>query len=344
MKLLLAFLLALALCSVSALQAQEQPPASKDRYLQAKPTYQIFVLGDGLAGGLQAGMARLAETNDRLSVDGRFKEDSGLTRPEFYDWNEAVPRIFQRNEIDIVVMLVGMNDVQTIKDQNFRYAVGTPDWAKTYAARVDGLLTTLKQTGAAIYWVSLPPMASEEYDRDIAAIAALQKSRVEAAGIRYVDIKPAFSDTSGRFIERGPDDTGEVRRLRDRDGIHFMRVGNNKLASLVLAAIQKDMEGAAPPAAAPASDGQAVSKAPSSGPSFGQEATGDATGVVQAQPIPSSNVADKPTASAPAVPNVEAAGKSGFAQGTAAYDLFVRGVPPKPVQGRFDDFSYSEPQ
>lgn len=344
MRPLLALLL-LLLLPMGLLQAQEQPQPSASRYLQAKPAYAIFVFGDGLAGGLQAGMARLTEQNDRFRVDGRFKEDSGLARPEFYDWNEAIPRIFRSNEIDIVVMLAGMNDVQTIRDQNFRYAFGAPEWAAAYAARVDQLLATLKQTGAAVYWVGLPPMASEEYDKAIAAIAAIQKSRVEAAGMRYIDIKPAFSDSTGRYLERGPDDTGEVRRLRDRDGVHFMRVGNNKLASLVLAAIAKDAEGAPPPAiAAPAGDGQAAPKAPGSGPSFGQDAAEGVAGVVGAPSAPGANAADKPAGPAAITPNAEAVAKSGFAQGSAAYDLFVKGISPKPAPGRFDDFSYSEPQ
>jgi hypothetical protein len=349
LSLVLALLLPVAFVQAQDQQPPQPPPQQQqpvaNRYLPEKPTYGIFVFGDGLAGGLQAGMARLTEQNDRFRVDGRFKEDSGLARPEIYDWNEAIPKIFRSNEIDVVVMFAGMNDVQTIKDQNFRYAFGAPEWMTAYATRIDQLLATLKQTGAAIYWVGLPPMEAEDYDKSIAAIAAIQKARVEAAGLRYIDIKPAFADSAGKFIERGPDDTGEVRRLRDRDGIHFMRVGNNKLASLVLAAITKDVEGAPPPTAAvPAGEGQAATEAPGAGPSFGQDATEGVAGVVRTQPAPGATAADKPAASAAIAPNAEAVAKSGFAQGTAAYELFVKGVPPKPVQGRFDDFSYSEPQ
>jgi hypothetical protein len=343
-RFLLVLFLALVLpAALAQAQDRQQQQSAANRYLPVKPTYGIFVFGDGLAGGLQAGMARLTEQNDRFRVDGRFKEDSGLARPEIYDWNEAIPKIFRSNEIDIVVMFAGMNDVQNIKDQNFRYAFGAPEWTTAYAARLDQLLTTLKQTGAAVYWVGLPPMESEDYDKSIAAIAAVQKQRVEAAGVRYIDIKPAFSDGAGKYVERGPDDTGEVRRLRDRDGIHFMRVGNNKLASLVLAAITKDVEGAPPPTAAtPSGDGEAATKAPGSGPSFGQDAAEGVAGVVRTQPAPGTAAADQPVG--PAAPNAEVIAKSGFAQGSAAHELFVKGVPPKPVDGRFDDFSYSEPQ
>jgi hypothetical protein len=48
--------------------------------------------------------------------------------------------------------------------------------------------------------------------------------------------------------------------------------------------------------------------------------------------------------STPAPSNAETATRSGFAEGSAAYELFVKGLPPKPAQGRFDDFSFSEPQ
>src|SRR4051812_36770804 len=80
--LLLAFLSYVILLGAPAL-AQQKP------YLPRKDSYNVFVLGDSLAGGLGAGMTRLAQNDPEIVMDGRFKEDSGLARPEFYDWNEA---------------------------------------------------------------------------------------------------------------------------------------------------------------------------------------------------------------------------------------------------------------
>ena len=39
----------------------------------------------------------------------------------------------------------------------------------------------------------------------------------------------------------GPDDTGDMRKIRDNDGIHFMKVGNNKLARMILDVLEADI-------------------------------------------------------------------------------------------------------
>jgi hypothetical protein len=46
---------------------------------------------------------------------------------------------------------------------------------------------------------------------------------------------------NGRYTDQGADPTGKVTRLRSRNGIHFLKSGNNKLGVLVLEAIRRDI-------------------------------------------------------------------------------------------------------
>ncbi len=80
----------------------------------------------------------------------------------------------------------------------------------------------------------------------------MQKERVEAKGARFIDIRHAFANPQGSYTDTGPDDTGEFVRLRSRDGVHFFKQGNNRLAQLVLEAIKQSPWPAAKPAAPPA--------------------------------------------------------------------------------------------
>src|SRR5690606_25261720 len=73
----------------SSIDAGEAAQAKRNTYLPAQDSYKVFVLGDSLAGGLFAGMERLTVGDKEIEVGGRFKEDSGIARPEFYDWNDA---------------------------------------------------------------------------------------------------------------------------------------------------------------------------------------------------------------------------------------------------------------
>ena len=199
------------------------------------------MLGDSLAGGLYAGMQRLTIGDKEVKVGGRFKEDSGIARPEFYDWNDAIPKILESNKVDIAVILIGTNDAQPMTDGVERLEFGTPQWTALYSREIDRLINTAKQGGAAVYMVSLPPMQAPSYNASITEIAAIQKRQAEAASIKYIDVRPQLTDPDGKMMVRGPDDTGDMRKLRDNDGIRFMKVGNNKLAKMVLDVLRTDI-------------------------------------------------------------------------------------------------------
>lgn len=219
--------------------AGESPPAETQSEVR-----QILVIGDVLGGGLGAGMTRLTEASGEGEVTLRFVEESGIARPEVYDWGATLPKIFESNSYDSVVVLLGSNDRQMIKDGNLRYVFGTPEWADAYGKRTDRILDILAKSGAAIYWVSLPPMGEAEFEAAMQQVMAIQKERVAARGFAFVDIRKPFLDANGAYTDTGPDDTGTVRRLRSSDGITFFKQGNNRLAQLVLAAL-KDAKPAA---------------------------------------------------------------------------------------------------
>lgn len=46
----------------------------------------ILAVGDAVGGGLGAGLLRMGEIDGRYEVAIRFNEESGLSRPEIYDW------------------------------------------------------------------------------------------------------------------------------------------------------------------------------------------------------------------------------------------------------------------
>ena len=184
-------------------------------------------------------MSRLNVGNPEIKLGVRFKEDSGIARPEFYDWNEAIPKIFESNEVDIAIIMVGTNDAQAMSDGIERLEFGTPPWTALYSREVDRLINTLKQGGVAVYWVSLPPMAAPSYDAAITQIADIQKRQAEAASIRYVDIRPELT-------ERRRQDAGARTGRHGRTfascatmtAYSFMKVGNNKIGKLVLDVVE----------------------------------------------------------------------------------------------------------
>jgi hypothetical protein len=302
------------------------------------PVTRVLVLGDAIGGGLGAGLTRVAEPSGEYEVSNRFNEQSGLARPEVYDWTATVPKILGSNAYDVIVVVLGANDTQPIRQEGgVRIPPGTPEWAEAYAARVDGLLSELSASGARIVVVGPPPMRDPEYDAAVRDIAAIQRARAEARGLTFIDMRPELSDPEGRYAETGPDDTGTVRRLRGRDGISFYKAGNNRMGQIVLAAIETS-EALARPGQGPGAAGQ---EERTQVPLFGQLMTDGEAYTVQPEGVTANAVM------------LTAAGLSSAAalkalrdispEGSAAEKLFRRGDAPAAPPGRADDFAAPSP-
>ncbi len=316
---------------------QDKEPEGKP-YFTAKDLYQVFVLGDSLAAGLWSGVSRTIEGDVRISLNGRYKEDSGLSRPEYYDWNGALPKILASNKIDIAIVMLGSNDAQPIRDGATRYAFDTKEWRAAYVKQVDELMASLKAAGAAVYWMEMPPMQTDKYDEAMKTIAAIHKERAAAAGIRFVATRAALLD-NGKYNESGFDETGEFVKLRSRDGVHFVKEGNNKLASLVMAEINKDIDvavAAAPPAPPPVATMESQPVPGLGQPSAALPEAPPGTGVPgQSPPAKSDYAGALPAPNDPAMAQLARTTKPG----TDASRLFSRGEAITARRGRFDDFT-----
>ncbi len=326
-------------------------------------TYNAFVIGDSLAGGLWAGLARQAYDDPNLKVSGRFKEASGLARPEIYDWPMALKGILERNQFDIAIVMIGSNDGRDIRHAGELITYGSPQWTEAYNANIASLIDVLKQAKVAVYWVGLPPMASSDIDEVARRVNGLQRAAVEKAGFKFIDIRAQFANADGSYTDSGYDLTGNLTRLRSHNGVNLLRGGNDKLASIVLEQLHADMDAAH--GITPSGDTVQTDVSPPSQrqrpgvelPTFGKAlANGD---VVELDPgdLPSPDAVAvarlalpiehaKPKPKTPAVarpprddtPSLAVLNLTG-PPGSQAERLFTKGEAPRPEPGRIDDFS-----
>lgn len=239
--------------AAGAAEAQDAPAQSDiveyegdssfDGYVSEKrDEYQIYVLGDTLADGLGAGLRRLLAGNTQIKVHQRTHAGTGLARPDRYNWNLAISKLIEGKNVDVAVVFIGGNDTHSVTTPEGRYTIGSDGWRKAYTAYVDEFIGHLKEHGTAVYWLELPPMWREAYDITTRMVSVIHRERVLAAGMKYLRIRNLFTDQDGKFTLMGFDSQGQFRRLRSRDGVHFLGHGNDKLASLVLKEIQKDIQ------------------------------------------------------------------------------------------------------
>ena len=303
-------------------------------------TYRILVIGDALAGGLGAGLSRMAEPEPRFEIVNRFQEVSGIARPEVYDWAESLPKIMEGKEFDSVVILLGANDRQSIRSGDFRLVFNTPEWTSAYKAMTDKLLDVLSAAGVKVFWVSIPPMGDAKYEADMQVLAALQKQEVQGKGAVYVDLHGAFLGSDGNYTDKGPDDTGEVRKLRSRDGVTFFKQGNNRFGQLVLAEIKRVIGASqfeTTPAFTPAIT--LPSAAVTVVPMFGQKNTDGSSVTFQ----PDSKLISELSRVLSGNIVIPAISRSDIVPGSEAEKLFILGLAAQAPAGRFDDFSYAKP-
>ena len=297
-----------------------------------RPQWNGFVIGDILAEGMWGGLMRMSEGDDRLKLSLRMKEESGLARPGVYDWAAAVEGIASANEMDLAIVMLGNNDGQDMQGPAGPIAFGTPEWRAAYAAAVDRLMTALKDRGVAIYWLGVPPAGSPERDAALKLVNAVQKERAEANGVRFVDLRALFTDAGDRFVDSGPDEQGEVVRMRMRDGLRMLKAGNTRAALAILPVIAADIAAADAAVGAPSAPVAVENPAaPASGPQFG--AGGEREDWAARPTVPD----------APSAERADRLDERELESRRIVSDFTERSILPPPKPGRIDDFSYTPP-
>ena len=358
---------ALALTASWAQKADTLKPQAAYSYIKTKkPKYEIFVLGDSIAAGMWAGLRRVSQGNRSLNFKGRYKEESGFARPDRYDWNSAIEKLVTSQNIDIAVIMLGANDRQNFRAAGGTFQFGSDEWLTSYRQTLDKFFGQLKDAGTAVYVAGLPPMAQPAYDRAAKFISNIQREQAEKLGIRYIPVRKAFTNEKDEFVWEGPDDTGAVRRLRAKDGIHFYKRGNNKLASIILEVMQKDIEDAGKNLAPEpvetvvavtvddGSAGEVDTPGPDESapvfPTFGQEEELEPLAITAPE---QTEVASRTAPGSPTLPSrpsyqpvIEDVGQAfeavrqNTAPNTPAGEAFRRGILPEPVKNRADDHSW----
>ena len=219
-------------------------PSPVKSYLKPNPRaqrYNLAILGDSLGVGIGLGMSRDFIRQGRLDVLKKAREGSGLTRPDFYDWDRALSRVVRNHRVDIAIVQIGANDGQSIRAAGRLRAFGTPAWRREYAKRVDAFITRLEREHAAIYWVEVPPMGRPKLNHQVKLINALIKQRVLRRGIKYVSTWNRFANRYGQYTAYDRSAGGGRVRIRARDGVHFTSAGYRLFAAHVESAINRDL-------------------------------------------------------------------------------------------------------
>jgi uncharacterized protein len=212
-----------------------------------KPTgrnkLRVVVIGDSLATGLGVYLERVMKPSlVRVSRQGRIS--TGLARPDYFDWPAALTEIVNRFRPDLIVVILGENDNQALRDTAGREEtpVGTFDWPEAYGERVEDFMRLATSKGARVVWAGLPIVS----DQGRWSIVERQNQVFESAAdvvddVAYLDTWQMFAAPDGGYTAFHRED-GTVELVRESDGLHFNATGYELLARAVLEAAQQQFE------------------------------------------------------------------------------------------------------
>ncbi len=191
---------------------------------------RLAVFGDSLAVDLAKALDRFYQDDPNIVIVNQGVGSSGFARPDFFDWDKTATEQVAKNSFDIAVMIVGINDRQTIKLADTSMKALTPEWEDVYKARVSDFVAAIHGANKPLLWVGLPPMSKADFSAAMGEINGIQRLASFSGGAEFVDIYDKFLGDDGNYSSFGPDLNGQRVRMRKDDGIHFSAAGADKLA------------------------------------------------------------------------------------------------------------------
>ncbi len=171
-----------------------------------QPTFFVSVLGDSLAILASQGLTDAFAARPEVSVTDLARDVSGLARDDYFDWPKAARDLLAtKPKLDLAVIMLGINDVQPLKDNGEMVDTLSDKWRDAYALRVDALLAPFQDAHIPVLWVGLPPMRDEPLHTQALALNEIYP-RPRRQGRRNL------RRHLGRFLRSGR----PVRRLRTR--------------------------------------------------------------------------------------------------------------------------------
>ncbi len=215
--------------------------------LNTRPTaadpLRVLVIGDSV--GLDLGQALEADLSGTGVVSAQLdaKIDTGLSRPDYFNWPAELQIDIANQHPNLVVVMVGANDPQSLVGNGPPITWGSPGWSEEYSRRVGAFIDEANQAGAHVLWVGMPPMADPQRNSQLQQLNSLVQSQVAARPGKalFLSSVPVLGDAHGNYTAYLTDPSGAAVNVRTPDGVHLTPDGAERLSQAVMAAIRNEL-------------------------------------------------------------------------------------------------------
>lgn len=217
----------------------KKPPFVKellepDEVPEEAPGPKVLVLGDSIMMTVGPVIKKDIATQLSGAAVVKAKLATGLARPDVFNWVTELKRMTATHHYNYAVLMLGTNDSQDFVENGEILTYGTSGWVKAYNKRLDDLMGAACAAADKAFWIGLPPMRSEAFNRKAVRINSWAKKQAEKHEcMQYVASDKIIGDEKGRFATyvKVADKMEKVRMV---DGIHVTARGGSILSSNLL--------------------------------------------------------------------------------------------------------------
>jgi hypothetical protein len=194
------------------------------RTISAAQPLRVQVFGD--SQGYNIGYVLKSDTADDplISADVDAKVSTGLARPDYYNWPARVQESLVRQDADVVVIMVGANDDQSLMSvSGDRVAAeGTPEWDAEYRRRVAGMMDVLNNGRRKIVWIGEPRVGRPKLDATLQKINAMVQEEVALRPwVTFVETSRLLGGPNGEYVDYFTPPGRPAIRCRATDRVHL---------------------------------------------------------------------------------------------------------------------------
>jgi len=210
------------------------PPPPLSQPTAAHPL-TVLEIGDSLGEDLGIGMGGVFGPDPLVRVLQDAVGDTGLARPDYYDWPLHLEEELQEYHPGAVVVMLGGNDGQSFDANGGYVGFGTSEWDTIYSERVAQMMDEATKADAHVLWVGMPIMEDPGFSATMETLNAVyEQQAADHAGVTWFPSWSVFTGSAGQYVSELPDASGQEVLLRDSDGVHLAYGGCDRLANAIV--------------------------------------------------------------------------------------------------------------
>jgi len=200
-------------------------------------TLDILVIGDSLANSVGKRLGPLINAYPDMTCRVEGVISSNLIRLDYYDWLKAGPSFVREDSPDLVLIFLGANTMQSFYLDGTHAPLFSQKWLEIYRERASELLESLKSEGVDVYWMNLPPMQKESYNKNIGTLDRLIDDICREEGVERLSYCGIITDGEGKYVSEKV--VGDRQLLLRSDGIHFTLDGAEYISTYLIGVLRQ---------------------------------------------------------------------------------------------------------